>query len=173
MKFSFRYLILKRFFTLRSFLKQNNLDNKDEDQFDLQINDSKTMPHGLIEETGLLKMIIDIIIGIVLLYAIIFIPINLFFQYSTEGLDIVEKLIDCLFFCEMLLRMRTVYRDKSNNLVIDLNLIFIRYFEGLFFIDMLSCIPWDYFFMKSNGVYIISVKFVRSIFKILRIGSIV
>ena len=171
MKFSFRYLILKRFFTLRSFLKQNNLDNKDEDQFDLQINDSKTMPHGLIEETGLLKMIIDIIIGIVLLYAIIFIPINLFFQYSTEGLDIVEKLIDCLFFCEMLLRMRTVYRDKSNNLVIDLNLIFIRYFEGLFFIDMLSCIPWDYFFMKSNGVYIISVKFVRSIFKILRIGK--
>jgi hypothetical protein len=95
----------------------------------------------------------------------------MFLGYSTLLLDVVEKLVDCLFFMEMLLRMRAVYRDKSNNMVFDLNLIFYRYLEGLFFVDLISCIPWDFFFIDRNGEYNISVKFIRSLFKVMRIGK--
>ncbi len=131
----------------------------------------KNNPHGLIEEAGMFRTILDIIIAIFILYSLISMPMNMFLGYTTQTLDIFEKLVDCCFLMEMLIRMRTVFRDKSNNVVLDLNLIFNRYFEGLFFVDLIACVPWDFFFLDSNGEYNITIKFIRSLFKIMRLGK--
>lgn len=84
------------------------------------------------------------VMGILILYSIIIVPLRLGFDYDAEGGWLAwELIIDGLFFLDIILNFRTAFYDEEKMLVYDKRTIMVRYAKGWFIVDFISTVPFD------------------------------
>lgn len=78
-----------------------------------------------------------------------YIPYSLAFEYDYDklgtGLDLISILI---YGFDIFLSSRTVkFDNEQNRYIVDRNLIFLKYINEEFFMDIISFLPLDYILM--------------------------
>jgi len=180
LKFPVKYLVLKKYFIDRSIKRQNNLESRKggEDKIDIiqiiinllcGITETKGVPKSIFMPTELITILMQFLIFLLLLYNITTMPIIEFLGFESRTLLFIEKIVEMMFFIEILCNFRKVYKDKSNNYVYDINKIFHYYITGFFIIDFLSVIPWHFFFVGGS---IATYKMIRKIFSFFKLARI-
>ena len=103
-----------------------------------------------IPENSLVKMYWD---GIILLFALwncFMVPLTLFFRsfreyfYDQDYYICINVIQIVLFFLDIIFQMNTTYYDNDGEEIEDKQKIIKHYLKGMFFIDLLSAIPWEY-----------------------------
>lgn len=184
LKFPHKYLILKKFIMRRSFMQQNNIDFIKEEADNSNIfsqllgsqlkliglgeKESKTYATSLIFFSDTNKIIFDIIFALTLIYSYITVPMRIFMGFDNEYFNILEKYVDLVFYIEMCLNFRTIYTDKFNEAVKDINNITKNYIYSYFITDFISSVPWQLLFISSKRSYS-AVKAVVNCLKLFRI----
>jgi CRP-like cAMP-binding protein len=119
-----------------------------------------------------MKMAWDLFVGILILYSVITIPVNLcFVNYSTKPSSGVDEFftwgIDFVFFVDMLVNFRTAYFDESKTFLITVpGMIASNYLKTWFLIDFLSTVPFDKMIMaalQSSSSEFRSIKVIRGL----------
>lgn len=108
----------------------------------------------------------DLLIGVVIVYSLIVIPVQVGFGVSsTGGLFWFEKALDAVFFLDMALSFRTGYNDDvTDALVVVPHKIYRNYFKTWFIIDFFSTVPFDDIlsaFLSTPNGSLRSIKLLR------------
>lgn len=182
LKFGYKYLIIKKFFSLRSQAKQANkeLIKLEEDKNKLiNLNPFDAInyfikpkpddyPVAVFSEIDGIRTMMDIAVGIFLLYSFFTIPLRLFLGADSSLFMLLEKFVDMYFYIDIMVTFRTAYRDKFNNDVYDIQMITDRYIHSYFIIDIISTVPWSFFFVSVEKLWR-TIKAITHITKICRI----
>jgi len=76
------------------------------------------------------------------------VPYNAAFKGKTVD-DIAQlaadSVVDVVFFVDVLLNCHTSFVTASGDVILDLRAVRINYLKSWFFIDLLSCLPYDIF----------------------------
>jgi hypothetical protein len=171
-KLPFKYLILYKFFNKRWKLKQEgkNLFCNLKFKPNTQIIIKKDLPVLFFFEYDKIGILFDILSTILLLYTLITIPLRLFLNnFDISVLSLIEKFVDTCFYINLMTNFRTGFKDKFNNDVINITHITRRYIRTFFPIDLLSSVPWSFFFISFDECVINIVKIVTNILKVLRV----
>ncbi|OMJ95209.1 hypothetical protein SteCoe_1414 [Stentor coeruleus] len=85
------------------------------------------------------------LISTLLLYTATIMPLSMAF-FESEVQDVwyvLDLMLDILFFCDILVTLNSAYFDKNGHLVTKRSTIFWKYFKSWFWIDLVSCIPFN------------------------------
>jgi hypothetical protein len=183
LKFPHKYLLLKKFIARRAYMQQNNMELIMETQGNKNIfsqllgsqlkliglgeKASKTNATGLIFLNDFNKIFFDIIFALTLVYSYITVPLRIFMMIENPMYEMIEKYVDLIFYIDVAITFRTVYTDKFNESVKDINLIAQNYVTNNLFTDFISAVPWHLLFVGSN--YYSTAKAVVNCLKLLRI----
>lgn len=130
----------------------------------------------LIHPNSWFKIVWDLIVIVMSVYNSIIIPYE--FAYSIDshiGWEIFDYFIDVLFWIDIFINFRTIYRDKTDTEVKDGKKIAINYvLYGRFSIDILASMPLDFitfFFSTSSS----KLKFLgmMKMMRLLRLGRMI
>lgn len=91
--------------------------------------------------------------GLIILYSIIIIPYRIGFQIETTNAEnIADRIIDFLFFFDILIGFNTAYVDDLTEVVVtDRKKIAMQYLKFWFWIDLGSTIPFDLVLSVTMG----------------------
>ena len=105
--------------------------------------------HRILPPTSKFKSNWDLMMMILVFYNCVYIPIELCFlaerdDYS-KGVthEVVDYIIDFLFFVDVCLNLRTAYYDSDYEMVLDPKQIFLNYRKFWFWIDAVAVIPFE------------------------------
>ena len=84
-------------------------------------------------------------VGILIFYSILVIPYRIGFQiHPAYGENVFDDLVDAIFFIDIVVAFNTTYVDElTENVVTDRRKIAAKYLRLWFWIDLVSCIPFD------------------------------
>uniref|UniRef100_A0A183C1T7 Cyclic nucleotide-binding domain-containing protein n=1 Tax=Globodera pallida TaxID=36090 RepID=A0A183C1T7_GLOPA len=112
----------------------------------------KTSPH-IILHYSTSKTVWDWSILALTFYTAFMVPFNIAFRPRDPlplGIDYVvllDSIVDVIFFADILLNFHTTFVGPVGEVVIDPQAIRKNYFKSWFLIDLLSCLPYDIFYM--------------------------
>ena len=117
----------------------------------------------------------DIIITIVLLVTCIVTPLNLGFSWHKHKMWTVwmNYTIDLFFFIDIIVIFNSAYYEDDIDLIEDRKTIACRYLSGWFTIDLLSIIPFDKLFSKSDFNKLARVARVGRLYKLVKLAKLV
>jgi hypothetical protein len=175
LKFSPKYIVLKKYFTLRAKSRQEKVELVTEKEkeniisniFTSIIRQDAKKPKSIILPNDFLNIALHSVIWVLLLYNLFTIPLIQFIGYNNSTINYIDKFIDGVFFIEIVLNFRTVYKDRHNNYVYNIHKIFNNYVFGCFVLDIITTIPWHFFFVISR--YYNRIKALTSCIRVLRI----
>ncbi len=177
LKFTYKYLILKQFYSSRAYERMNNIQKADEKK-SLSLIDMicggdedpfKTI--SIYQPKSGTRTFLMVLLTVSYIYSDFLIALRFWVPgFESTGLESVERALDILFLVDMVYAIRTIYRDKSNNDIEDLTMIFKRYSDNFIITDLITIIPWE-IFLKKTPIYDFIKQF-RNILKILRITKI-
>ena len=107
----------------------------------------------------------------ILIYTALAVPYRLSFTSDNDS-DwlIVDTIIDVFFFIDILVTFNSSYYDQDMKLVINRKVIVMNYLKTWFLIDVVSCIPFQFFLEKKQQVNkLVRLSRVPRITKILRL----
>uniref|UniRef100_A0A7S2J4H1 Ion transport domain-containing protein n=1 Tax=Haptolina brevifila TaxID=156173 RepID=A0A7S2J4H1_9EUKA len=105
--------------------------------------------HRILPPTSKNKQHWDLMMMLLVFYNCVYIPIELCFLGNlgigkTTAHEVVDYLIDSLFFFDILINCRTAYYDEDYEMVLDGKQIFRNYRKSWwFYIDLLAVVPFD------------------------------
>jgi len=77
-------------------------------------------------------------------YAVTVTPYRVAFVETDDTVWVaLDYLVDALFFCDVVLNFFTAYKDNNEHLVVSHKKIAMNYLTSWFFVDLLSCIPFQ------------------------------
>lgn len=83
-----------------------------------------------------------------------------------------ELTIDILFFLDVLVNCVSAYYDATDTLVVDQRRIFVRYAETWMIVDLLSCVPFNFFFNDSSSYgSLVRVSKLPRLYRILKLAK--
>lgn len=177
LKFSYKYLILKQYYYSRAYERMNNIQ-KSEEKKSLSLFESicagdedpfRTI--SIYQPKSAVRTFLLLILTLSYIYTSFLIALRFWVpNFETQSLESIERALDILYLIDMMFGIRTIYRDKSNNDIEDLTMIFQRYCDNYIITDIITIIPWE-IFLKTTPIYDVVRQF-RNIFKILRVGKI-
>ena len=102
-------------------------------------------PRGLLHPKGVRKGYWDFMIGLLIIYSVVAVPVTVAFTPNVSlARTVFELMIDSLFLCDVGINFRTVYFDELEDAYVAIpRLISGRYLRLWFFIDFLSSVPFD------------------------------
>lgn len=134
----------------------------------------------ILHPKGMKKIYWDVIIGILIVYSILTIPIQIGFStVSVGGLALFEVIIDILFGIDIFACCRTAYYSEDDDALVSIPWkIFSEYSRTWLVIDFLSCFPFDWFMtvlIGGSGNGLQSIKLVKTIrlFRLLKLARLV
>ena len=136
-----------------------------EDLLDVNINEIFAV-YRVIAPMISYKLNWDIFVGIIILYSIIVIPVQVSFGTTSTGwIFILERAIDSMFCIDMIISFRTAYFDEVIDAVVVVpKLIVNRYIKTWFVIDFFSTVPFDSIFdslLSSQSSSLRSIKLLK------------
>eukprot|EP01083_Nonionella_stella_P098054 275654_1 len=123
------------------------------------------LSHLILHPVGPFRCVWDLAIMLVLIYTSIEVPYTMSFGQSPTVL-FVGFAVDFILLIDILFNFNTAYFDKydSLRLITDKKYICKRYFRTWFFIDLVTCIPYEIF-----SIYYANADEASNAFKILRV----
>ncbi|CAM9240666.1 unnamed protein product, partial [Ectocarpus fasciculatus] len=119
----------------------------------------------------------DLAIGVIIVYSIIVIPVQVGFNSSSsDEIFWFEKTLDFMFFVDMVISFRTGYNDDvTDALVVIPNKIYKNYLKTWFVIDFFSTMPFDLIFgaflnTPSNSLKSIKLLKVSRLLRLLKLA---
>ena len=92
------------------------------------------------------------IISLLLLYTATVTPYQVcFVEEEDDTWFIIGSIIDGLFFIDIIINFHSAYTDLDGKLIIDKKLIMKNYLKTWFFIDIISCVPFQVIFQDEDG----------------------
>lgn len=141
----------------------------------------KTSPHIILHYSAS-KTVWDWSILALTFYTAFMVPFNIAFRQrdqlpsSARGIDYVillDSIVDVIFFADILLNFHTTFVGSVGEVVIDPQAIRKNYFKSWFLIDLLSCLPYDIFYMfKQDDERIASLFSALKVVRLLRLGRV-
>lgn len=110
-----------------------------------------------------------------LLYTALVMPYRLAFMNDEEiGWFVVERIVDGLFFLDVILTCFTAVEDLNGTLITDLRLVFGRYLRSWLLLDLVACVPFSLLGDESDspsGTHNSLVRLLRlpRLYRLLRI----
>ena len=101
----------------------------------------------IILPTSRVRMIWNLIVFFLLMYTATLVPYRTIFIDSEEKFTFLfyfDALVDLLYFVDLILNFCMAYEDADKKLETRLKKIAINYLRSWFFLDFLSCIPFQY-----------------------------
>jgi hypothetical protein len=110
-----------------------------------------------------LRIIWDLLQGIIVMYSVIIIPYRIAFESPPEGgWFIFETILDITFLMDIGINFNTAfYRENSTEIVTDRFTIAVTYLKGWFFVDLLCIIPFEIMGSASEFRVVKMLKLVR------------
>ncbi|KAM7538800.1 hypothetical protein Aperf_G00000048150 [Anoplocephala perfoliata] len=127
--------------------------------------ESKRMHKYTLKHYSPIRAIWDWFILILVIYTAIFTPYNAAFLLNYNGfncteskrspgqqavLAVVDKMVDVMFFCDIIINFRTTYVNKNDEVVSKPRKIAIHYLKTWFMIDLFAAIPFDVVFSRPH-----------------------
>nr|AAD28468.1 EAG K+ channel EGL-2 [Caenorhabditis elegans] len=148
----------------------------------------KTSPHIILHYSSF-KTIWDWSILALTFYTAFMVPFNIAFKNSLRpfylissrenpggGIDsvaLMDSIVDVIFFADILLNFHTTFVGPGGEVVIEPSVIRQNYFKSWFLIDLLSCLPYDIFYMfKRDDERIGSLFSALKVVRLLRLGRV-
>ncbi|KAM3717132.1 Potassium voltage-gated channel protein eag [Dirofilaria immitis] len=139
----------------------------------------KTSPH-IILHYSTFKTIWDWSILALTFYTAFIVPYNIAFKTrehpprgTIDMVALMDSIVDVIFFADILLNFHTTFVGPGGEVVIDPNIIRYNYFKSWFVIDLLSCLPYDIFYMfKHNDERMGSLLSALKVVRLLRLGRV-
>uniref|UniRef100_A0A8R1TYY1 Uncharacterized protein n=1 Tax=Onchocerca volvulus TaxID=6282 RepID=A0A8R1TYY1_ONCVO len=139
----------------------------------------KTSPH-IILHYSTFKTIWDWSILALTFYTAFIVPYNIAFKTrehpprgTIDMVALMDSIVDVIFFADILLNFHTTFVGPGGEVVIDPNIIRYNYFKSWFIIDLLSCLPYDIFYMfKHNDERMGSLLSALKVVRLLRLGRV-
>ncbi|VDO20883.1 unnamed protein product [Brugia timori] len=145
----------------------------------------KTSPH-IILHYSTFKTIWDWSILALTFYTAFIVPYNIAFKAEVclqtrehpprgniDMVALMDSIVDVIFFADILLNFHTTFVGPGGEVVIDPNVIRYNYFKSWFLIDLLSCLPYDIFYMfKHNDERMGSLLSALKVVRLLRLGRV-
>jgi hypothetical protein len=92
------------------------------------------------------------IISILLLYTATVTPYQVcFIEEEDENWFSIVLIIDCIFFMDIIINFFSAYTDQEGKLITNRPKIMMNYLKTWFFIDLISCIPFQVIFQDDGG----------------------
>jgi hypothetical protein len=181
-KTTYKYLLLKRFLMMRAVTRQLSKEfiKLPEEKKGLMGAAALTglfgggasvlYPIAVIKETDLLRLVMDIVVAVLLLYSFMTVPFRLFLGVENKTFKLIEKFVDMYLYIDIMVTFRTSHKDKFNEDIFDIKEITLRYLYSFFSIDLISTVPWYFFFIDSAQKEMIRlVTHVLKIFRIIKL----
>ncbi|CAK5087375.1 unnamed protein product [Meloidogyne enterolobii] len=93
--------------------------------------------------------------------------------HSIDYVILLDSVVDVIFFADILLNFHTTFVGPVGEVVIDPKAIRHNYFKSWFLIDLLSCLPYDIFYMfKQDDERIASLFSALKVVRLLRLGRV-
>ena len=132
----------------------------------------------IIRHEGNFKMRWDLFIIFLTIWNCISIPFFVSFDVEEQiWLEVCDRLIDAIFFMDVVINFFTTYMNqKTNTEIFDYKKIAINYiFYGRFFVDVLATIPIDDFITMngSNNTATFRLFGLLKLIRLLRLGRII
>lgn len=115
----------------------------------------------------------DLLIVVCLLYMSIILPFRIAFEESDDEewgpYDIVELIMNIIFFLDIVLNFFTAYYDENENLELDKKKIAKNYITSWFIIDVISTIPLQNIFVSlSNYNNVLRISRIPKIIRFIK-----
>jgi len=86
----------------------------------------------------------DLVMMICLLFTAVLTPFEVaFLQTTLDLLFIINRVVDALFACDLVMQFFLAYMDSDGQWVVEHDRIASRYLVGWFWIDLVSILPFD------------------------------
>uniref|UniRef100_A0A915DA47 Cyclic nucleotide-binding domain-containing protein n=1 Tax=Ditylenchus dipsaci TaxID=166011 RepID=A0A915DA47_9BILA len=141
----------------------------------------KTSPH-IILHYSTPKTVWDWSILSLTFYTAFMVPFNIAFKNRELSLTspatvdyvvLMDSIVDVIFFADILLNFHTTFVGPVGEVVIEPPAIRRNYFKSWFVIDLLSCLPYDIFYMfKQDDERIGSLFSALKVVRLLRLGRV-
>ncbi|CEF62317.1 Potassium voltage-gated channel subfamily H member 5 [Strongyloides ratti] len=141
----------------------------------------KTSPH-IILHYSTFKTVWDWSILGLTFYTAFMVPYNIAFKTrdylkgppkTIDHVAMMDSIVDVIFFADILLNFHTTFVGPGGEVVIDPSIIRRNYFKSWFIIDLLSCLPYDIFYMfKHDDERIGSLFSALKVVRLLRLGRV-
>ncbi|VDN08243.1 unnamed protein product [Thelazia callipaeda] len=139
----------------------------------------KTSPH-IILHYSTFKTIWDWSILALTFYTAFMVPYNIAFKTrehpprgSIDMVALMDSIVDVIFFADILLNFHTTFVGPGGEVVIEPTIIRCNYFKSWFLIDLLSCLPYDIFYMfKHDDERVGSLLSALKVVRLLRLGRV-
>ncbi|PAV61498.1 hypothetical protein WR25_11331 isoform B [Diploscapter pachys] len=90
-----------------------------------------------------------------------------------DSVALMDSIVDVIFFADILLNFHTTFVGPGGEVVIEPSVIRHNYFKSWFLIDLLSCLPYDIFYMfKRDDERIGSLFSALKVVRLLRLGRV-
>jgi hypothetical protein len=176
-KFRVKYLIIRRFLASRGKIIWKKT-TEETSNFNLNFVNSwlkyllgtvssKFIPKSIFMPDDLTTIFIEFVVSMFLIYSLFSIPLIAFLGFKHPSMISLNKYVDVIFYMDLSVNFRRVFKDKANEYIYDLNKIRKNYLKGFFFIDFISAFPWSIFFFNFTDFYQ-KVMFYIMCLKILR-----
>eukprot|EP00930_Biecheleria_cincta_P043154 TRINITY_DN2966_c0_g2_i1.p1 TRINITY_DN2966_c0_g2~~TRINITY_DN2966_c0_g2_i1.p1 ORF type:complete len:1445 (-),score=322.48 TRINITY_DN2966_c0_g2_i1:97-4368(-) len=114
------------------------------DEFEMgEETEEEIMARFIIPPSYRRKLYWDVLVGVLIIYSVLVIPLRISFDLEVAVLDIFDIFVDLIFFVDMVLNFRTGYMDSDGYLVTVPHLIRQKYMWTWFPIDFFSTFPVD------------------------------
>ncbi|KAI6225500.1 PAS fold and Ion transport and Cyclic nucleotide-binding domain containing protein [Aphelenchoides fujianensis] len=139
----------------------------------------KTSPHIILHYSGF-KTVWDWSILALTFYTAFMVPFNIAFKNRDpppsgfiDYVALMDSIVDVIFFADILLNFHTTFVGPGGEVVIEPSIIRRNYLKSWFVIDLLSCLPYDIFYMfKHDDERIGSLFSALKVVRLLRLGRV-
>ena len=107
----------------------------------------------IILPTSRVRMVWNLIVFFLLMYTATLVPYRTIFieNEETSFLFYFDMIVDLLYFIDLILNFLMAYEDADKKLEVRLKKIASNYLQSWFFLDFLSCIPFQYLKVEDGN----------------------
>ena len=90
---------------------------------------------------------------VILLYVIFVTPFSIAFLDPPDPVVVIfDRVVDAVFWIDIVLNFRTAWVDVEGHMCFEWKECATKYAQGWLFIDVVSCLPYDYFTLGDDGM---------------------
>lgn len=133
----------------------------------------------MVNPKSYVRMSWDAAMSVLVMYICLALPFtiaweNLMSSQTSDRIRLADQIINYLFILDIFLNLRTGYFDRDNDLVMEGKRVLRHYLKTWFFLDVLSCFPFEEFenelgHVSDAGISPTRALKVTKLFKLLRI----
>ncbi len=133
----------------------------------------------LIKPDSVYKIRWDILMCALIIYSVVVIPFRIGFDHEPPfGFHVFDWMVDCSFAVDMVVTFNTAYFDViAEKMIMNRNLIAIRYVSCWFWIDLISTIPFDTLIhaFNTNVKFTFAIRLIRMLrlFRVFKLSRLI